>query len=88
MRDTKSVKRCLSAKKLCIVAAWVWVGGGSVDCYDITHQQHFLVSYCVGGSFIISVFQHKSSDRCHCLAMRVSEEDFESWLGGNGSVGE
>ena len=33
---------------------------------NITHQQHFLVSYYVGGSFIIAVFQHKSQDRCHC----------------------
>ena len=38
-----------------------WVSGLLLGAYNkITHQQHFLVSYGVGGSFIISVFQHKS----------------------------
>ena len=31
-----------------------WVIGLLLGAYNnITHQQHFLVSYCVGGSFII-----------------------------------
>ena len=35
------------------------------NAYSNTHHQHFLVSYCVGGFFIIPAFQHMSQDRGH-----------------------